>query len=65
MRAKLPSPPYVDLAKSDPVEAVEYVFLLLEMGAAGRELRDPSGAAAVRKTVDTVRRVMKLKKAPR
>jgi hypothetical protein len=54
--------PHVDLAKSDPVEAVEYVLMLLDFAAEGRKGRDANGAEAIREAIETVREVMKLPK---
>jgi hypothetical protein len=53
-------PPHVDIAKSDPLEAVEYVLLLLDFNAEGRKSRDPVGAAAIRDGIQAVRDVLKL-----
>jgi hypothetical protein len=53
--------PHVDLANSDPIEAVRYVLLLLDFSAEGRKDGDPGGAAAIRSAVKAVREVMKLK----
>jgi hypothetical protein len=57
--------PWVNLAQSDPVEAVEYVLQLLDVFASASTERFPGSAPAIRDGIASVREVMKLpKRAP-